>query len=72
MWIVLPGQGWVCRGMIRGRTSVSQVLRKSFVRNLFGVFKDLRGSCLVCRVPVAFNGVQTRVLVDAPRKASRK
>ena len=29
-------------------------------------------SCLICSVAVAFNVVQTRVLVDAPGKSSRK
>ena len=32
----------------------------------------LKWSCLICSVPVAFNGVQTGVLVDAPGKSSRK
>ena len=29
-------------------------------------------SDLICSLPVAFNGVQTRVLVDAPGKHTRK
>ena len=32
----------------------------------------LKWSFLICSVLVAFNGVQTRVLVDAPGKSSRK
>ena len=36
------------------------------------VAEVLKWSCLVCSVPVAFNGVQTRVLVDAPGKSSGK
>ena len=35
-------------GGILGRISVSQILRDIFVRNLFGVFKDLHGYTLGC------------------------
>ena len=36
------GGAWI----IRGRISVVQILYNSFVRNLFGVFKDLHGYTL--------------------------
>ena len=32
----------------------------------------LKWSFLICSVPVAFNGMQTKVLFDAPGKSSRK
>ena len=35
-------------GIMQGRISVSQILCKIFVRNLFGVFKDLQGYTLRC------------------------
>ena len=35
------------------------------------VAEVLKWSFLICSVPVAFNGVQTRVRVDAPGTASR-
>ena len=35
------------------------------------VAEVLKWSFLVCSVPVAFDGVRTRVLVDAPGKSSR-
>ena len=36
------------------------------------VAEVLKWSFLICSVPVAFNGVQTSVLVDAPGKSTRK
>ena len=36
------------------------------------VAEVLKWYFLICSFPVAFNGVQTRVLVEAPRKSSRK
>ena len=36
------------------------------------VAEVLKWVFLICSVPAAFNGVQTRVLVDAPAKSSRK
>ena len=36
------------------------------------VAEVLKWCFLICSVPVAFNGVQTRVLVDALRKSSQK
>ena len=36
------------------------------------VAEVLKWSFLICSVPVAFNGVQTRVLVDAPGKIVKK
>ena len=36
------------------------------------VAEVLKGSFLICSVPVAFDGVQTGVLVDAPGKSSGK
>ena len=35
------------------------------------VAEALKGSFLICSVPVAFDGVQTRVPVDAPGRTSR-
>ena len=37
LWPTVTGEG----GMIRARISAFQILYKNFVRNLFGVFKDL-------------------------------
>ena len=94
-------------GGAQGRISVSQTLCEFFVRNLFGVVKDLHrpplgcafAHLLTCPMPkdlviddwfpmevaevlkwsfpiggvlVAFNRVQTGVLVDAPVESSRK